>query len=322
MSKKIIYGLMGLASLVMASIGFAQSYPDRPVKIVVPYSAGGTVDYSARQIAQKLTEITKQSFFVENKTGASGTIATNYVAKAAPDGYTLLANDTTYAMLPSLFKTLPWNHAEDLEPIGIITQTPVVLVVPVASPFKTVGELIAYAKKNPGKLNFGSGGTGSSTHVTAEIFEEVANIDVSHVPYKGGGEALLAVLSGQVDFAVTAAPTAIAQLNGGKIRALAVTGDKRLIALKEVPTFKEAGLPAYKVSNWFGLAAPKGTPKTIIDKLAADIKKGLSDPAMKDRFATVGAEPGNLTPAEFKKFIQGETVVWGAAAKKAGLQPE
>ncbi len=322
MSKKIIYGLMSLASLVMASIGFAQSYPDRPVKIVVPYSAGGTVDYSARQIAQKLTEITKQSFFVENKTGASGTIATNYVAKAAPDGYTLLANDTTYAMLPSLFKTLPRNHVEDLEPIGIITQTPVVLVVPVASPFKTVGELIAYAKKNPGKLNFGSGGTGSSTHVTAEIFEEVADIDVSHAPYKGGGEALLAVLSGQVDFAITAAPTAIAQLNGGKIRALAVTGDKRLIALKDVPTFKEAGLPAYKVSNWFGLAAPKGTPKTIIDKLAADIKKSLSDPAMKDRFAAVGAEPGNLTPAEFKKFIQGETVVWGAAAKKAGLQPE
>jgi tripartite-type tricarboxylate transporter receptor subunit TctC len=322
MDKRIIFGFITSLSIFTSGLVGAQNYPDRPVKIVVPYSAGGTADYSARQIAQKLTEMTKQSFFVENKTGASGTIATNYVAKAAPDGYTLLANDTTYAMLPSLFKTLPWNHAEDLEPIGVITQTPVVLVVPIASPYKTVTDLIGFAKKNPGKLNYGSGGAGSSTHLSAEIFQQVADIDASHVPYKGAGEAMLAVLSGQVDFAITAAPTAIAQLNGGKIRALAVTGDKRVAAMKDVPTFKEAGLPAYKVSNWFGLAAPKGTPKAIIDKLSADMKKGLSDPAMKERFATVGAEAGNLTPAEFKKFIQGETVVWGAAAKKAGLQAE
>ncbi|QKM64970.1 ABC transporter substrate-binding protein [Polynucleobacter tropicus] len=322
MNKKIIFGLVGLLSLLGMTVCLAENYPDRPVKIIVPYSAGGTADYSARQIAQKLTEMTKQSFFVENKTGASGTIATSYVAKAAPDGYTLLANDTTYAMLPSLFKTLPWNHAEDLEPIGVITQTPVVLVVPITSPYKTVAELIAFAKKNPGKLNYGSGGAGSSTHLSAEIFQQVADIDVSHVPYKGAGEAMLAVLSGQVDFAITAAPTAIAQLNGGKIRALAITGDKRIAAMKDVSTFKEAGLPAYKVSNWFGLAAPRDTPKVIIDKLAADMKKGLSDPVMKERFAAVGAEPGNLTPAEFKKFIKGETVIWGAAAKKAGLQPE
>jgi tripartite-type tricarboxylate transporter receptor subunit TctC len=322
MKKKITFGVIGLLSIFILNTGFTQSYPDRPVKIIVPYSAGGTADYSARQIALKFTEMTKQSFFVENKTGASGTIATNFVAKSAPDGYTLLANDTTYAMLPSLFKSLPWNHTEDLEPIGIITQTPVVLVVPATSPFKSVSELITYAKKNPGKLNYGSGGAGSSTHLSAEIFQQVADIEVSHIPYKGAGEAMLAVLSGQVDFAITAAPTAIAQMNGGKMLALAVTGNTRTPSMKDVPTFKELGLSAYKVSNWFGLAAPKGTPNPIIDKLAGEMKKGLSDPAMQERFASVGAEPGNLSPAEFKKFIQVETLIWGAAAKKAGLQAE
>lgn len=322
MSKALIYGLIGIFGFAFSSLTLAQSYPDRPVKIIVPYSAGGTADFSARQIAQKLTEQTKQSFFVENKVGASGTIATNYVAKSTPDGYTLLANDTTYAMLPSLFKTLPWDHANDLEPIAVITQTPVVLVVPENSPFKSLSSLIAYAKVNPGKLNYGSGGAGSSTHLSAEIFKQVAQIDASHVPYKGAGEAMLAVLSGQVDFIITAAPTAIPQLQGGKIKALAITGSKRLPTISSVPTFKEAGLPGYVVSNWFGLAAPKGTPTAIINKLAAEVKKGLADPDLKERLAKLGAEPGAVTPAEFKKFIQKETLAWGAAAKQAGLTAE
>ena len=322
MNTNLIIGFIALIVSVVSGTSMAQNYPDRPVKIVVPYSAGGTADFSARQIAQKLTEQTKQSFYVENKVGASGTIATNYVAKAAPDGYTLLANDTTYAMLPSLFKTLPWDHANDLEPIAIITQTPVVLIVPESSPFKTLTALITYAKVNPGKLNFGSGGAGSSTHLSAEIFEEVAQIKSSHVPYKGAGEAMLAVLSGQVDYVITAAPTAIPQLQGGKVRALAITGPKRLAAISNVPTFKEAGLPAYVVSNWVGLAAPKGTPTAIINKLSAEVKKGLSDPELKERLAKLGAEPGNVSPADFKKFIQKETVAWGAAAKQAGLSAE
>jgi len=322
MSKKLMINLFGSACLLISGLSIAQTYPDRPVKIIVPYSAGGTADFSARQIAQKLTEQTKQSFFVENKVGASGTIATNYVAKAAPDGYTLLANDTTYAMLPSLFKSLPWDHANDLEPIAIITQTPVVLVVPENSPFKSLTSLIAYAKVNPGKLNYGSGGPGSSTHLSAEIFKQVAQIDASHVPYKGAGEAMLAVLSGQVDFVITAAPTAIPQLQGGKIRALAITGEKRLSTISAVPTFKEAGLPTYVVSNWFGLAAPKATPTPIINKLAAEVKKGLADPELRERLVKLGAEPGGVTPAEFKKFIQKETIAWGAAAKQAGLNAE
>ena len=305
-----------------AGHGFTQSYPDKSVKIIVPYTAGGTADFSARQIAQKLTEQTKQSFYVENKAGASGTIATAFVAKAAPDGYTLLANDTTYAILPALFKNLPWDHANDFEPIAIITQTPVVLVVPESSPFKSLSALIAYAKQNPGKLNYGSGGPGSSTHLSAEIFKQVAQIDISHVPYKGAGEAMLAVLGGQVDLIITAAPTAIPQLQGEKVRALAVTGSKRLTTASNVPTFKEAGLPSYIVSNWFGLAAPKGTPQPVINKISAEVKKGLADPELRERFIKLGAEPGNVSPEEFKKFIQKETILWGAAAKQSGLAPE
>jgi tripartite-type tricarboxylate transporter receptor subunit TctC len=300
----------------------AQGYPDKSVKIIVPYTAGGTADFSARQIAQKLTEQTKQSFYVENKVGASGTIATAFVAKSAPDGYTLLANDTTYAILPALFKNLPWDHANDFEPIAIITQTPVVLVVPDSSPFKSLSALITYAKQNPGKLNYGSGGPGSSTHLSAEIFKQVAQVDITHVPYKGAGEAMLAVLGSQVDLIITAAPTAIPQLQSDKVRALAVTGSKKLITAPSVPTFREAGLPAYIVSNWFGLAAPKGTPQSIINKVATEVKKGLADPELRERLIKLGAEPGNVSPEEFKKFIQKETILWGTAAKQSGLVAE
>ncbi len=321
MNRKLII-IVAAMSFMIPGIGLAQKYPDRTVKIIVPYSAGGTADFSTRQIAQKLTEQMKQSFYVENKVGASGTIATNFVAKSAPDGYTLLANDTTYAILPSLFKTLPWDHPGDLEPIAIITQTPVVLVVPEGSPFKSLSSLVAYAKVNPGKLNYGSGGPGSSTHLSAELFKYAAQIDVAHVPYKGAGEAMLAVLSGQVDFIITAAPTAIPQIEGGKIRALATTGTKRLITIPTVPTFKEAGLANYAVSNWFGLAAPKGTPPAIINTLAAQVKKGLADPELRERLAKLGAEPGSVSPAEFKKFIQKESELWAVAVKQAGLTAE
>jgi tripartite-type tricarboxylate transporter receptor subunit TctC len=320
-SKFIHYWIAVIGSMVCGA-SMAQSYPDRSVKIIVPYSAGGTADFSTRQIAQKLTEQMKQSFYVENKVGASGTIATNFVAKAPPDGYTLLANDTTYAILPSLFKSLPWDHPNDLEPIAIITQTPVVLVVPEGSPFKSLSSLVAYAKVNPGKLNYGSGGAGSSTHLSAELFKYVAQIEVAHVPYKGAGEAMLAVLSGQVDFIITAAPTAIPQIEGGKIRGLATTGSKRLVTIPTIPTFKEAGLPTYAVSNWFGLAAPKGTPTAVINKLAAEVKKGLSDSELRERLTKLGAEPGAVSPAEFKKFIQKESELWGVAVKQAGLTAE
>ena len=244
------------------------------------------------------------------------------MAKAAPDGYTLLTNDTTYAMLPSLFAKLPWDHVNGLVPVTTIAQTPVVLVVGNASPFKTLAELVAYAQKNPGKLNFGSGGAGSSTHLSAELLKKEGKLFITHIPYKGAGDAMLGVMSGQVDLLITASPTAIPQIKGGKVRALAVTGDKRLTSLPDVPTFAEAGLRGYTVMNWFGLAAPKGTPAAIVDKLQSEMKKALADPALRERFAQQGAQPGGMSPADFAAFIRHETVIWGGVAKLASVKPE
>ena len=308
---------------ILATGALAQgTWPQQPVKIIVPYSPGGTVDFSARQIAQKLTEQLGKPFVVENKVGASGTIGVATVAKAAPDGYTLLANDTSYAMVPALFKALPWDHANDIVAVTTILTTPVVLVVPAASPFKTGKELVEYARKNPGKLNFGSGGVGSSTHLNAEMFRKEAAVELAHIPYKGAGEAMTGIISNQVDLLITASPTAMGQISGGKIRALAVTGAKRSAAFPDVPTFAEIGLPGYTVTGWFGLAVPKGTPKDVIAKIHAETVKALADPGLRERLLAQGAEPGGMAPEAYAKFVRDETVRWGELARGAGVKPE
>lgn len=314
-----------LAAISMSSVAclsLAQGWPDKPVKFVVPYAPGGTTDFSARMVADRLTQQTGKSFFVENKTGASGTIGTTMVAKSAPDGTTFLINDTTYAMLPSLFSKLPWDHANDLIPVTTLSVTPVVLVVGANSPFKTAKELIDYARSNPGKLNFGSGGTGSSTHLSAEVFKKEGNLFITHIPYKGAGDAMVALLGNQVDLLITAAPTAVPQVQGGKVRALAVTGDKPLPALPGVPTFKDVGLPGYKVTNWFGIAAPKGTPKDIIDRLQSEVAKAMSDAKLVEKFGTMGARPGGIPSAEFGNFVKSEVKMWSDVSKTAGVKPE
>jgi tripartite-type tricarboxylate transporter receptor subunit TctC len=315
--------LAGLALALAPAFAFAQgTWPAQPVRIIVPYSPGGTVDFSARLIGQKLAENLGKSFVVENKTGASGTIGAQAVVAANPDGYTLLANDTSYAMLPALFAKLPWDHANGLAPVTTILTTPVVLVVPAASPFRSARELVDYARKNPGKLNFGSGGMGSSTHLNAEMFRKEAAIEITHVPYKGAGEAMTGVISATVDLLVTATPTALGQVKGGKVRALAISGAQRSAAFPEVPTFAEVGLPGYTVTGWFGLAAPRGTPREIVAKLREEVVKALADPGVKERIVQQGAEPGGMTPEAFARFIADETKRWGELAKAAGVKPE
>ena len=305
-----------------SALSVAQGWPDKPVKLIVPYAPGGTTDFSARMVADRLTQQTGKSFFVENKTGASGTIGTSLVAKSAPDGSTFLVNDTTYAMLPSLFAKLPWDHANDLIPVTTLSVTPVVLVVAANSPFKTAQELVDYARKNPGKLNFGSGGTGSSTHLSAEVFKKEGKLFITHIPYKGAGDAMIGLLGNQVDLLITAAPTAVPQVQGGKVRALAITGDKQLPALPGVPTFKEVGLPGYKVSNWFGLAAPKGTPKDIVERMQAEVAKAMGDAKLLEKFNAMGARPGGLPSAEFGSFLKSEIQMWSEVSKSAGVKPE
>lgn len=312
------------ATLALTATGsLAQaSWPDKPVRLVVPYSPSGTTDYAARQIAQKLTEQTGKSFYVENKVGASGTIGSDFVAKAAPDGSTFLINDTTYAMLPHLFKKLPWDHATGLVPVTRIVDTPLVVVVGANSPYRTMQDLIEAAKKNPEKLTFGSGGVGSSTHLGGELLKQHGKIALTHVPYKGAGEAMLGVISGQVDLVVTAAPTAIPQVKGGKGRALLVTSPQRLAALPDAPTSAQLGLKDFTATNWFGIAAPKGTPQPIIDRMQAEVKKAVESPDLAKRFADQGASVGALAPAEFQSYVRSQTEDWGKVIKAAGVQAE
>ena len=323
MKKSIRISMMATLMAALHGVSFAQTnWPDGNVRLVVPYAAGGTTDFAARQIAQKLTEQTGKSFYVENKTGASGTIGTDLVAKSKPDGATFQINDTTYAMLPHLFKKLPWDHANDLVPVTTLAVTPLVVVVGANAPYKTAKEFLEFARKNPGKANYGSGGMGSSTHLGAELLKQSGNLFITHIPYKGAGDAIRGVMAGEVDILVTAAPTAIPAVAGGRVRALMVTSPKRLPALPDVPTTAEVGLKDFNATNWFGIAAPKGTPKPIIDKLQAEVKKAFSSPDLLKRFAEQGAEPGGIPVADFQKLVRDETQRWGKLIHAAGVQPE
>lgn len=313
------------ATLVLcaaASYAQAQSWPGRATKLVVPYPPGGTTDYAARQIAQALSAQTGRSFYVENKAGGSGTIGADLVAKAEPDGTTFLVNDTTYAMLPHLFRKLPWDHAEGLTPVTSIVDTPLVVLVGVGSPFRTAQDLIDAAQRSPGKLTFGSGGMGSSTHLGGELLKRNGKLALTHVPYKGAGEALLGVVAGHIDVLVTASPTAIAQVRGGKVRALLVTAPQRLAALPDTPTSAEAGMREFNATNWFGIAAPKGTPQAIVDAMHREVKRALSSPEIAARFSEQGATVGGMPPAAFGEFVRRQTRDWGAVVKAAGVQAE
>jgi tripartite-type tricarboxylate transporter receptor subunit TctC len=302
---------------------FAQtSWPEDNVRLIVPYAAGGTADFVARQIAQKLTEQTGKAFYVENKVGASGTIGTDFVAKSKPDGYTFLINDTTYAMLPHLFKKLPWDQVNDFTAVTTLAITPLVVVISANAPYKTANDFLEFARKNPGKTNYGSGGVGSSTHLGAELFKQSAHLYITHIPYKGAGDAIRAVMAGEVDILVTAAPTAIPAIAGGRVKALMVTSTKRLSSLPDIPTSSELGLKDFNASNWFGVAAPKGTPRPIVEKLQLEIKKAFTSPDFTKRYADQGAEPGGMPVTEFQQLVKNETTRWEMLIRAAGIQPE
>jgi tripartite-type tricarboxylate transporter receptor subunit TctC len=308
--------LAALASLP----AFAAGYPEKPVRIIVPYSPGGAVDVVARKVAQKLQEQMGQPFVIENKPGATGTIGTQLVARSDADGYTLLAIDNTYSVLPYVFKKLPWDHAKALTPITVAAFTPVVIAVRSESPYKDLKSLVAEARSNPDKLTYGTGGSGSAPHFSAEAFAMAANVQLMHVPYKGAGEAMTGLISNQVDMLFVSTPSASSQIKGGKVRALAVSGSKRLESFPDIPTFAEAGVPAFGVVNWSGLAAPAGTPDAVITRLHAEVKKALDTPDMKQFLASMSAEPGGMEPAAFSKLIREETARWEPVSKKANVE--
>ena len=322
-SKTIPVALAAAAIYAAAGAAFAQGdYPSKPVRIVVPYPPGGAVDQVTRRVAQKLTEQTGQSFFVENKAGATGTIGAQQVAKAAPDGYTLMANDTTYSILPHVFSKLPFDHERDLMPVAAFNFAPMALVVGSESRFKALPDLVGYAKANPGKLNYGTGGAGTTPHFSTEALASAARIDVTHVPFKGAGEATLALLSGTIDFQIASTPGVMGQVKGGKVRLLGISGDKRLAALPEVPTFAEAGIKHYSVINFTGLWAPKGTPAPVMQRLQKEIAAAMASADVQKFSADLGAVPSVVSGDAFTKMLRDNTQLWSKVAAAAKVEKQ
>ncbi|QNP61282.1 tripartite tricarboxylate transporter substrate binding protein [Paenacidovorax monticola] len=315
--------MTAIVLIVAAAAAQAQAaYPAKPVKIVVPYPPGGAVDQVTRRIAQKLTEQTGQSFFVENKAGATGTIGAMQVARSPGDGYTLLANDTTYSILPQVFKKLPWDYAQDLVPVAGFNFAPTAVVVLANSPFKTLGDMVAYSQANPGKLNYGTGGAGTMPHFATEALQGASGLKATHVPFKGAGEATLALLGGTIDFQIASTPGVMGQVRGGKVRLLAVSGEQRLKALPNVPTFAQAGAPGYKVVNFTGLWAPKGTPEAALETLRKEIAKAMASADVQAFADDLGAVPGVVSGPAFADKLKADAQLWEAVAAKVGVEKQ
>ena len=316
MRRLILAMLLGLFAI--ASYGQTGS---RTVHILVPYAPGGASDTYARIAAQKITQQTGKVFVVENRTGAGGRICWEAAAKSAPDGATLTLIDGTYPMLPGLFEKLPWDAATDLVPAALIAQTPFVIVASPQSGLKTLRALITEARARPGKLNFGSSGVGSVNHVVTALFLHNAGIDVAHIPYKGMSEASVALQGGQVDMMIAASPTALGSIKGGRALPLAVSTAARSPAFPEVPTASESGVD-YVVTNWFGYAVPKGTPKAAIDTLRNDVVRAMAEPDVREKLAAQGAEPSAFTPGQFGAFLKDETRRWTEVIKQSRIRIE
>lgn len=314
---KFLTALLGTATLLLgAGTAHAQEqWPAHPVRIIVPYGPGGAVDVATRKIAQKLTEQTGQSFIVENKPGATGTIGVNYVAQAKPDGYTLVANDTTYSLLPYIFKKLPFDPAHDLQPVAAFLFAPMALAVNADSPYKSLSDLLAKAKAAPGTVKFGSGGPGTTPHFAAEGLAIAAHVKFMHIPFKGAAEATQALLGHVIDFQFASTTGIMGPVQGGNLRLLAVSGDTRLAVLPEVPTFAQAGVKDFHgVVNWTGLWAPKGTPPAVMSRLQSEIAKAMASSDMQTFAHKMGADPRYVDAKGFARMLHDSGAMWSKVA--------
>jgi tripartite-type tricarboxylate transporter receptor subunit TctC len=309
------------AALPLARPAMAQAYPARPVRVIVGYAAGGPTDIAARLIGQWLSERLGQQFVIENRPGATGNIGTEAVVNAAPDGYTLLVVAASNAINTTLYEKLSFVFHRDTAPTAGIIRVPNVLEVTPSFPACTVPEFVAYAKANPGKINFASGGNGTSQHVSGELFKMMAGVDMLHVPYRGSAPALTDLIAGHVQVMFDAVSSSIAYIRAGQVRALAVTTATRLDALPELPTVGDF-VPGYEASAWFGVVAPKNTPAGIIDRLNREINAALADPAMKARLADLGGTPLPGSPADFGRLIVAETEKWAKVVKFSGARAD
>ena len=300
----------------------AQQYPSKPVRVIVPFGAGGPADIYARYLAQRLQEPMGQSFVVDDRPGAGSIIGTDLVAKSPPDGYTLLLMSNTHTVNESLVPKKPFALMKDFVPIAPINYSDLVLVVHPSVPAKSIKELIALAKAKPNGLNYASSGTGTPYHMAGELFKAMAGVQIVHIPHKGSGEARTSVMSGQVEVMLDAITTMAPMARAGRVRPLGTTGLKRSSVLPDVPTISEAGVKGYEATIWLGIMAPTGTPKPIVDRLNAEIGKIVARPDVKKAWNEQGAEPMSMTPAEFEKYLNADIAKWANVVKVAGVKPD
>jgi tripartite-type tricarboxylate transporter receptor subunit TctC len=320
MNRRTLLAAVVLSLPVLAS---AQSWPARPLRMIVPTAPGGGTDFTGRLVAAKLSEALGQQVVVENRGGGGGSVGADNAAKSTPDGYTLLLGSiATHAVNPALYKKLPYDHLKDFAPVSLIGTVPNAMVVHPSVPVKTMQEFIAYAKANPGKINYGSSGVGSPPHLSMELLRSLTGINLVHVPYKGAGPALADLLGGQVQAMCTSLAGLINFIKSGRVRALGVTTAKRNPQLPDVPTIVESGVPGYEVTIWYAVFAPVATPKAIVQKLNIEMVKALNSAEMKERMALQGMDPAPSTPAELAEFVKLETAKWAKAAKDSGATAE
>jgi len=318
MTTRITQAIALCSGLALAAAAAAQGYPSHPVRIVIPLSPGGTTDVPGRMIAQKLSETLGQQFFVENRAGAGGTIGSDFVAKAKPDGYTLLLTATPFVITPHVYKKLPYNALADFVPVIRIASGPYVLVVHPSLGVSSVKELIALAKRQPGKIDFASSGNGSAQHLVTALFAHMAGIQLNHVPYKGSGPAQQDLISGIVKMSFVGTPIAIPHMKAGRLKALGVSTATRSQEMPEVPTIAEAGVPGYEARVWIGMVAPAGTPQEIIGKLNAEIAKLVHTEEVKKLLAPTGMEPDPDTPEQFGAYLKADYDKWGKVVIESG----
>lgn len=312
---------LGAGTLSAAAHAAEPAYPTKPIRMVVPFAPGGPGDAIGRLIGKKLTENLGQVVVVDNRGGAATIVGTDIAAKSQPDGYTLLLISTTHAVNPSLYAKLPYDPLRDFDPVTLVTSTPFMLVVHPSLPANTVPELISIARAKPGRLNYGSSGNGSSIHLTSELLEIAAKIDMTHIPYKGSGPAFLDLIAGRINLLFSSTVSSLPHVKSGKVRALAITSQKRAQALPDMPTVAEY-YPGFESSSWFGLLVPAKTPNAIIERLAVGTRASLEAPDVRQFFVSQGAELGGNTPAEFEKYFRTEIEKWAGVVKAAGVQLE
>ena len=314
--------LAAVALLAVAAAATAQTYPDRPVRLIAPWPPGGSVDTTARYINEQLGKELGQPVIIENRSGATGNIGSEAVARAKPDGYTLLINTITIATAPALFPNLPFDVLKDFAPISLVAEAPHLLIVSNKVPAKNVAELVALMRANPGKLSYSSAGNGSNFHMAGELFKELSKTYALHVPYRGGGPAMLDTISGQVDFSFPSLTAALPQATAGRVRGLAVTSATRSPAAPDIPTIAEAGLPGYAFTSWQLVLAPAGTPPEILARIHRAIVETMKAPQVQERYAREGTLQRSTSPEEASAFLKAEVVRWTAIIRERGIKAD